>query len=991
MDVVASIVGSAVAATGRLFCGSLYSMIKSTVKLQSELDVFDKEMRSLIVLRDDVKDQTELAEKEGKVVRANVIEWLREVDELQLKVKPIEAGMVNSRKLSGCSFNCRKRYRVSREVAEILPEIERLLKDSSFNSGVFYPSRRPRAVEHIPGPSIQAQTTATRSLEETMSQLYVDEVRRIGIWGMGGIGKTTLVKNLNNELKRASVKSLGIVIWVTVSKNLDLKKVQTQIAERLNLEAKVEETLQGMATRLYQRLQKEEKFLLILDDVWEKIDLDILGVPQPEVHKGCKIILTSRFMEVCREMMTNVEVKMEVLNYEEAWQLFSQIAGDVVGLEQVRPFAEEIVRQCSGLPLAIITMGTAMRGKKMIKLWKHALNELRRSVPCMGGVEVKLYMPLKWSYDSLEGNNIKPCFLYCALFPEDYSIEINELVRYWVAEGLIDEQDYEDSVNRGIALIENLKDSCLLEDGSRDGTVKMHDVVRDVAIWIASSSEEGCKSLVRSGIGLSEISVGEFSSSLRRVSFIDNKITRLPDRVIQCSEASTLLLQGNLPLDTVPESFLQGFEALRVLNISGSRIQSLPSSVLQLGDLHALLLRDCFYLEQLPSLGELSRLQVLDLCATRIRELPRGMENLNNLRQLDLSRTHYLKTIQAGIISGLSCLEVLDMTLSAYHFSVKGEVEEEQTSFEELGCLERLLVLSIRLDRIPCLSSENVTWINKLRRFQFFIGPTANSLPTRHDKRRVTISGLNLSGEWIGWLLGNASSLVLKNCLGLNEMLEDLVINSVGCFVYLKSLTIASSNSSLRPGGGCAAHSDLLPNLEELHLQDMTYLESISELVGHLGLRFQKLKLIEVTRCSQMKYLIFCGHFILTLPNLEVIKVSFCDKLDELFSYHSRQKMYPDPVAPSLRILELKNLPKLRTLCRHKETWPCLEQVNVIKCNLLRKPPFTNQSGDIMKEIRGESQWWSTLDLHDDITKSSLQPYFHPAEDESNASQNLWK
>ena len=82
MEMVASIVGSAVAATGRLFCGSLYSMIKSTVKLQSELDVFDKEMRSLIFLRDDVKDQTELAKKEGKVIRANVIEWLREVNEL---------------------------------------------------------------------------------------------------------------------------------------------------------------------------------------------------------------------------------------------------------------------------------------------------------------------------------------------------------------------------------------------------------------------------------------------------------------------------------------------------------------------------------------------------------------------------------------------------------------------------------------------------------------------------------------------------------------------------------------------------------------------------------------------------------------------------------------------------------------------------------------------------------------------------------------------
>ena len=63
-----------------------------------------------------------------------------------------------------------------------------------------------------------------------------------------------------------------------------------------------------------------------------------------------------------------------------------------------------------------------------------------------------------------------------------------------------------DSVNRGIALIENLKYSYLLEDGSKKGTVKMHDVVRDVAIWI-TSSEDGCKSLVRSGFCLSEISI----------------------------------------------------------------------------------------------------------------------------------------------------------------------------------------------------------------------------------------------------------------------------------------------------------------------------------------------------------------------------------------------------------------------------------------------------------------------------------------------------
>ncbi|KAG7955999.1 hypothetical protein I3843_11G102600 [Carya illinoinensis] len=890
MEVLASIVAEAVVAIGGPLFGSVYSMIKSTVKFRSYLDVLEKKKKSLMDLRENVKTEMESAEREGKVQSIQVIEWLNEVEKLLLGVNHFQEV-----KLSRHSVNCRKRYRISREVEGQLKRIEWLLKSGSSHIGV---------VAHIPGPSIQDETTASKTLAKTVTLLSDPEVRRIGIWGMGGIGKTTLVRNLNNKLKGTSMQPFGIVIWTTVSKNLDIKKVQTQIAERLNLEARKGESIERLAGRIYQRLEIEENFLLILDDVWEKIDLDSLGIPLPEVHTGCKIMLTSRSRDVCRDMMTGEDVKVDVLNDEEGLQLFIINAGKVVSLENIRPFAEAIARECCGLPLAIITMGTAMRGKTMVKLWKHALNELQRSVPCTGGVEDRLFKPLKWSYDSLEGKNINL----------DFSIEISELVRYWLAEGLIDEhENSEYSVNRGIALIENLKDSCLLEDGAREGTVKMHDVVRDVAIWIASSSEDGHKSLVRSGIGLNKISAIELSNSLKRVSFMNNEITRLPDCVIECAEASTLPLQG--------------FEALRVLNISGSRIQSLPLSLLQLGDLRALLLRDCFYLEELPPLEGLSRLQVLDLTATRIRELPRGMENLCNLRQLNLSRTHYLETIQAGIISRLSFLEILDMTLSGYHLSVKEA-------------------------RIPYLSSEDLSWINGLRRYQFFIGPTANSLPTRHDKRRVTISSLNLSeGGGIDRLLSNASSLVLSHCWGLNEMLEDLVITCAGCFAGLKSLTIAGSNSSLRPAGGCAAHFDLLPNLEELHLQDLTYLESISELVGYLGLRFIRLKLIEVTRCSQMKFLLSCGYFIYTLPNLEVLKVSSCDKLEELFSHRSIQTLAPDPVVPNLRTLELKNLPKLRTLWRHTETWPHVERVNVINCNLLSLMVLNRNAGTIEEII----------------------------------------
>jgi disease resistance protein RPS2 len=207
-----------------------------------------------------------------------------------------------------------------------------------------------------------------------------------------------------------------------------MKKVQTEIAERLNLETRMEESMERSAIRLHERL-KEEKFLHILDDVWDKIDLDKLGVPQPEDHKGSKIILTTRFLDVCWHMMTDVQVKVVVLNDKEAWQLCSRNAGKVVSLEHIRPFAEAVANECCGLPLALVTMGAITREKAKVELWKHGLNELQRSVSCPPHIEDNIYKPLKWSYDSLEGKKVKYCFLYCSLFSKDFSIEISELTQ----------------------------------------------------------------------------------------------------------------------------------------------------------------------------------------------------------------------------------------------------------------------------------------------------------------------------------------------------------------------------------------------------------------------------------------------------------------------------------------------------------------------------------------------------------------------------------
>ncbi|GMN24835.1 hypothetical protein TIFTF001_047674 [Ficus carica] len=626
-----------------------------------------------------------------------------------------------------------------------------------------------------------------------------------------------------------------------------------------------------------------------------------------------------------------------------------------------------------------------MRGKKRVELWKHALKELKGSVSCISGVKDKVYNSLKWSYDSLQGNNIKSCFLYCALYPEDFSIDVSELLQCWLAEGLIDDQqNFEEFVNNGVFVIETLKDACLLEDGSRVGTVKMHDVVRDVAIWIASSTEEkDSRSLVRSGIGLTEIQELDLSEdSVKRVSFMNNRISRLAScEAKRCSKASTLLLQGN-PIREVPDTFLQRFPALKVLNVSRTDIWSLHS-LLQLGELRAFVLQSSPYSYGLAPLGALVSLQVLDFHASSIATLPEEMGNLINLRQVKLSHTRKLDFIRAGVVSKWVRLEFLDMTASRYFWRTIQKAGKGEATLEELLSLEHLSCLSIVLDDFSCSDPEYLlTRIGRIRIFHVTLNWAAQRYvftSGKHDKVKLTVNWYNDNRSWdpesMGWLLINATSMVWNGIevQYLNFIILGLLsVRSVGrsSLVALKSLTINNVyRYSLISARGSDV-PDLLPNLEELSLESITSLESISELVDGLGLKLYKLKTLLVFRCPQMKYLFSGENFSPQMPNLELMTVSICGKLEMLFDYNV--------VLPNLRILKLNSLTMLRDLCVPGESWPRLEKVYVFQCSLLRSLPLVIGNANSIQEIRGESQyWWSELKWDDEETKSRLQQCYN--------------
>ncbi|KAH0682791.1 hypothetical protein KY290_021377 [Solanum tuberosum] len=187
----------------------------------------------------------------------------------------------------------------------------------------------------------------------------------------------------------------------------------------------------------------------------------------------------------------DTELNVSTLDEDESWRLFVKNAGDVANLEDIQPLEKENARECAGLPLAITVIGTSMRGKTRVELWEDVFKSLTMSEPHNKDIEEKVYMVIKWCFDSLESQDIESssvnkkrgdiqsCLLYCSLYLA--AISTDDLIHCWWAEGFLSEHDtYEEAYNRGITIIGSLEDTCLLQEAHEIDYVKMHDVDRHV-------------------------------------------------------------------------------------------------------------------------------------------------------------------------------------------------------------------------------------------------------------------------------------------------------------------------------------------------------------------------------------------------------------------------------------------------------------------------------------------------------------------------------
>ncbi|KAL8491774.1 hypothetical protein ACS0TY_023389 [Phlomoides rotata] len=804
--------------------------------------------------------------------------------------------------------------------------------------------------------------------KDTMAIFRDEKVKIMGICGMGGIGKTTLAKKVMSKVREEKLFDKSVM--AVVSQHVDKKKIQGEIAENLGLGLK-EKSLSSRAKILCSRLMNGERILIVLDDVWECLKLEELGIPDKD---GCSILLTSRDRGVLARMDAKPIIEMETLTEDEALSLFKEKLGFCANDQNLlSSLAQEISKECKGLPLALTSVAGALKDKKDdISIWKDALQQLKSSNPeDLSEVLKDVYTPLKLSYDYLSSQNARFIFLLCCLFPEDSNIPFEDLVAYALGLRLFDGTWKLEKVrNRIYALVDMLKSRFLLCEGKYERCIRMHDVVRDVAIFIASNE----KQLIKHGDTSTWI-----SPFLEERIDLANGLTFPNLRLLMVDESSLEELQSS-------GIRFEGMNELNVLSIMAPSLRSLPDTTRCLKNLRTLILRRCS-LKTLCFVGEIENLEIL-ICrdCDNVEELSSETARLKRLKLLEISGCRHVKKIGSGVISSMDKLEELKIVDSFDEWEADDEKENENVGLHELESLPNLTSLEIEV-RDYNLAAQQISLPRKIEKYHIAVGDREIShCPT--DQFGKTMS-LHLPeeitlGNWIHECVANAECLILEgdgsNRVDLGVAQKNIRFLSFGYCTTVSSLV-----------RGCGA-TIVFPLLETMRLSYLNNLEEIWDIDGPISevsssssnYSFKNLKVLTLRHLPALKRLWKTSPNVVSLytnlssifvyncprllnlstskdcfPQLQSIIIEHCGMMEYVFSWDEEENGDESRLItkkfPKLKSLELRNLPKLGVIYQGIESIECplLTRIEINDCpqlnglvslQLLRKEKVWNNT-----------------------------------------------
>ncbi|KAM7505427.1 hypothetical protein LguiB_004331 [Lonicera macranthoides] len=869
------------------------------------------------------------ANKNLEVIAPNVEVWLTKVGEIEKKMSEVVEGTEKVKKgcLNGWCPNLKQRYLLSRKAVKQTLEIVKLQEEGAGYTQLSYTA----------APTSMAASTSTFRYEvfesrisktkEVIEALKNSKIHRIGICGVGGVGKTKMVKEIR---ERAIVEHLfDEVAMAVVSQNLDLRKIQDQLASALQLKLDEKGTTYDRGIVLCKRLM-QGRILVIFDDVWEDFDFGELGIPVggEGESKQCKVLLTSRDKHVCETMQTQVNFTIELLSDEEAWDLFKEKVGDRVENSDLRSIAQKLVNECGHLPLAIVAVGTALKDRDKCA-WEVALEQLKTSTATsIEGMDRKVYSVLRLSYDYLlknqiptrkkGSNEIQRLFLLCCLFPEDYDIPIESLVRNaWGLRLFIDVKNLAVARNRTKSLVYRLTSCYLLLASDQEGHVKMHDVVRDFGLQEASDGEQVF--MVKHNAVSNEWLQNDTIEPYTAISFGTKEELQQPIGLV-CPRIQLLNLVAKGSVQ-ISRRYFEGMEELRVISLQVQLVdfdfdsehmlvESPIKAVKFLINVRMLSLESCRIGKNIGLVGSLQKLEILSFYESDIDVLPSEIGKLINLKLLDL-RCNELGLILPDV---LSCLNKLEELYMGDYFHGEGVEERNQgncASITELCSMFCLKTLQISVSKPELLLKLKDFPFGELARFiiseagykVYYGGYEFRNRVELEELDVVSVLNSNIRG-----LMKGTEELKLFNMKGLNNLVKQL--NEDG-FVNLKDLRISSCNDMIKlfdanlPTGS-------LGRLEQVWLFNLPVMRQLWR--GPIQLpSFVNLKSLKIYGCHVMTSL-FSASVVGCIVQLESLIISGCKMLEEIVSRDGAAEDDSRMIEFSnLDILNLRGLPNLKS------------------------------------------------------------------------------
>ncbi|KAI8522794.1 hypothetical protein RHMOL_Rhmol13G0024200 [Rhododendron molle] len=702
-------------------------------------------------------------------------------------------------------------------------------------------------------------------LESRLQKLNVilsmesSDVRIVGIWGICGIGKTTIAKSLYSRIQHKFEHSSFLAnIRETTKQPNGLVVLQEKLLSYIfksgtqNIK-NVDQGIEVIKQRAFCG-----KVLLVLDDVDDVDQLKALAICRDVFVHGSRIIITTRDRSLLNflELDENEIYVPEELNKDESLELFSWHAfKEDHPREDYVELSDQFVCYAWGLPLALEVLGSFLF-RKSIPEWKRAIPELKQIL--LAGI----YGRLKISLNTLN-NEVKELFLDLACFfsgtDRDFTIKILEGCNISAAVG-----------------IQVLADQCLIKYGPRNELV-MDDMLIDMGreivrqqsvkdpgkrsrLWYHEDAlevlKDGTGTEVVEGLVLnfpkpSDVLVNAKAfKKMNRLWLLHLNHVHLRVGYEHISRRLLWLCWNGFALECVPSNFfMENLVALDLRYSSLKQVWDGSHGTKILPKLKFLYLSHCYYLTKTPDFSGLDNLEELLLNdCVRLVDVDESIICLHKLVVLDLKNCEKLQRIplRVWIMKSLRCLDIFGcckLVQYAGFERLPDSIGLPLASVQGLSCLKKLSMGTCHLSHLPfeigsLISLEVLHLYGKssltlpssicnITRLKLLDLSNCNfsHLPG-HIGRLISLETLNLGGNDLLGLPGSICNLTRLKSLDLKDCKVSYLPGDIGGLVSLETLNVQGNRLVELPGSICD-----LTRLKSLDLKDC----NVSYLPGDIG------------------------------------------------------------------------------------------------------------------------------------------------------------